>query len=218
MGNEKIISIGAEAIIMKGKWYGYDVIIKKRIPKSYRETVLDNLIRRDRTINEAKIMCEVKKLGVPCPTILEVDLEEATIIMDFIKGERLSKIITKLSEEKLKEIFTLMGKYVALMHQNGIVHGDLTTSNIILTPEGKIFLIDFGLSAYSNQLEDKGVDVHLFLRALESTHYSISKKAFNWFLEGYASILGKEEAEKIVRKVSEIRMRGRYVEERRRKH
>lgn len=216
---DEIISIGAEALIIKSKWFGLDVIIKKRIPKPYRIKELDDIIRTERTIMEARIMMEVKKLGIPCPTILEVDPENAVIIMDYIEGEKLSKIVTKLSKEDLSRIFTLIGEYLGKMHKHGIIHGDLTTSNIIVSKlDNKIYLIDFGLSTYSKQLEDRGVDVHLFLRAIESTHYGISKFAFNNFLKGYEKIMGKEETNKIVEKVKEIRMRGRYVEERRKKY
>lgn len=210
---EEIIGIGAEAVLIKTKLHKFTVIKKIRIPKPYRDPAFDELIRYNRTITEAKIMIEVKTLGIPCPSIIEVDPHEGLIIMDYIDGPRLSDVLSKLQQSYLNKIFLTIGKYIGKLHKNGIIHGDLTTSNMILH-NNMIYLIDFGLSYYSYQLEDRGVDVHLFLRALESTHYSLSEFLFNRAIKGYSEIVGINEANKVIKKVKEIRMRGRYVRER----
>ena len=213
MGGE-LIGIGAEAVLTLGELYGFKVVRKARLPKPYRDPKLDEALRRERTATEAKIMIEAKSLGIPCPTVLDVDLEEAVIVMDYVEGPRLSRVLTELPRDELTRIFVELGKYAGLLHAHGIVHGDLTTSNVILH-WGRPYLIDFGLSQYSRQLEDRGVDVHLFLRALESTHFSLSKFLFERFMEGYASVVGEDEAKRVLEKVREIRRRGRYVSERR---
>jgi TP53 regulating kinase-like protein len=103
---------------------------------------------------------------------------------------------------------------IGRLHNNGIIHGDLTTSNMILTPFGKIYLVDFGLGEYSNDLEIRGVDLHLMKRALQSTHYKFAKECFDSVTTGYVETVGREAASKVIGKIQEIERRGRYVEER----
>jgi TP53 regulating kinase-like protein len=108
-----------------------------------------------------------------------------------------------------------IGELVAKLHKQGIVHGDLTTSNMIQTPEGKLYFVDFGLGEKNSELEARGVDLHLLKRALQSTHYQYWEECFRNVECGYSSIVGAELAEKVYEKIREIQRRGRYVEERR---
>jgi TP53 regulating kinase-like protein len=100
------------------------------------------------------------------------------------------------------------------MHRHGVIHGDLTTSNMILDLEGKIFLVDFGLGEKSTEVEARGVDLHLMKRALQSTHYQFAEECFRKVMAGYSAVLGGEDAEKVSEKIREIERRGRYVDER----
>jgi len=104
----------------------------------------------------------------------------------------------------------LIGK----LHREDIVHGDLTTSNMILTSEGVVFLVDFGLSEISEELEARGVDLHLMKRTFQSTHYEYADECFEAVMEGYKEIVGEEIYKKILTKIAEIERRGRYVSER----
>ncbi|RLE66880.1 MAG: Kae1-associated kinase Bud32 [Thermoprotei archaeon] len=211
----EILGIGAEAILVKDKFYGFEVVRKTRIRKDYRNSVLDERIRRRRTLLEARILATCKKNGIPVPTVLHVDLDKAEIVMDYINGVRLRDIMDSLNEEEIRKYFWVLGKEVGLLHKVGIVHGDLTTSNMILVRD-KIFLIDFGLSYFSKELEDRAVDIHLLLRALESTHPRYVETAFQEFVKGYREVMGGY-VESILKRLEEIRMRGRYIAERRRK-
>ncbi len=103
---------------------------------------------------------------------------------------------------------------MAKLHSHGLIHGDLTTSNMILSPEGKIFFVDFGLGERNIEVEAQGVDLHLMKRALQSTHYQFWEECFKNILCGYSSILGPEAAENVYEKIKEIERRGRYIEER----
>ena len=107
-----------------------------------------------------------------------------------------------------------IGKSIGQLHAHGLIHGDLTTSNMILTSEGKLFFVDFGLGEKNEELEAQGVDLHLMKRALQSTHYLFWEECFKDVLCGYSSIVGAEVAEKVYQKIREIERRGRYVEER----
>jgi TP53 regulating kinase and related kinases len=169
----KAISSGAEAqIFLDG-----DRIIKKRIPKSYRLKEIDDSLRGFRTRREAKIIQKLPK-EVCHPELIRCDDKE-TIEMSFIKGEKIRDILDD-NIKLCKEI----GEKTALMHNAGIIHGDLTTSNMIVSRE-KIYFIDFGLSFFSEKVEDKAVDLHLLKQALESKHYKVYEKAFDLFLKGY---------------------------------
>jgi len=173
------------------------------------------VIRRDRTLTEAKIMLLAMSLGVRVPTVLYVDLENSIIVMEYVEGVLLRDYIGLVDEDVRRAYLELLGVYVGKLHKNDITHGDLTTSNVIVSSNGSLYIIDFGLSKISNDVEDKAVDIHLLMRSFESIHYNMSKELLTYFLRGYRSVLSTNEVNDILNTVKEIRLRGRYVEERR---
>ncbi|MEM3874629.1 MAG: Kae1-associated kinase Bud32 [Candidatus Bathyarchaeia archaeon] len=211
----RLIKRGAEACLYLADWHGRKVVMKRRLPKKYRVSALDEKIRAYRTIHESQLMHEAKKAGVPTPTIYLVDVKDATIIMEFIEGEQVKKLLAKVSESTRQTLCRKIGELIGKLHKNGIIHGDLTTSNMIQTPEGKIFFLDFGLGEKTKELEARGVDLHLMKRALQSTHFQFAEKCFDAVIEGYASILGTDEVKNVLDKIKEIERRGRYIAERR---
>ncbi len=210
-----LIKKGAEANLYLENWHGKKVIIKERIPKKYRLPVLDERIRTYRTVHEPQLMHEAKKAGVPTPTIYMVDLAKKSIIMEYVEGKQVKRILNQLSAKERIELCRKIGILIGRLHKNGIIHGDLTTSNMILTSNGKIYFVDFGLGEFSKELEARGVDLHLMRRALQSTHYLFAEESFNAVLEGYAEAVGEVEAKKVLEKIREIELRGRYIAERR---
>ena len=210
-----LIKKGAEANLYLENWHGKKVIIKERIPKKYRLPVLDERIRTYRTVHEPQLIHEAKKAGVPTPTIYMVDLAKKSIIMEYVEGKQVKRILNQLSAKERIELCKKIGILIGRLHKNGIIHGDLTTSNMILTSNGKIYFVDFGLGEFSKELEAKGVDLHLMKRALQSTHYLFAEESFNAVLEGYAEAVGEVEAKKVLEKIREIELRGRYIAERR---
>lgn len=209
-----LIKKGAEANLYLEKWHDREVIIKQRLPKKYRIPQLDLMIRSQRTVHEPNIIHKAKEAGVPTPTIFMVDVAEATIIMEFVEGKQIKEILDQVSSEESLQLSHLIGKMIGRLHKNGIIHGDLTTSNMILTPYGKVVFIDFGLSERSKELEPNGVDLHLMKRALQSTHYKHAKECFKAVIKGYTEVMGEEKAQKVTKKIREIEKRGRYVAER----
>jgi TP53 regulating kinase-like protein len=210
----KLLKKGAEASLYVGDWHGRRVVTKTRLPKKYRPEQLDLTIRRYRTVHEPQLMHEAKRAGVPTPMIFMVDVENSVITMEFIEGNQVKQLLDKLSEEKRREICMKIGELVANLHSHGVVHGDLTTSNMILHPSGRIFLVDFGLGDKTVELEAKGVDLHLLKRALQSTHFQIAEECFSAVLKGYNEVIGEDMAQKVLEKMREIEKRGRYVAER----
>ena len=210
---EKIVNKGAEASLYYGSWFDKKVIFKHRIPKKYRLAELDKTIRSTRTLNEAKALIRVKNYGLNVPQVYEIDAINSIIIMRFIEGEKLKNIMTQLDDDKKRKYFSLIGHYIAILHKNGHIHGDITTSNIIITPNEDIFLIDFGLHEYSDSVEDKSVDLHLLKRVLISSHGEDYELCFNAFLEGYQVKYGhnSNECKEIIKNISVIETRGRYV-------
>ncbi len=209
-----LIRKGAEANLYLGEWYGRKVIVKKRVEKKYRVEPLDKKIRAYRTIHEAQIMHEAKKSGVPTPTIYLIDISDFTIVMEYIEGIRLRDSLNDFSLEKRLRTCRNVGNLIGRLHERSIIHGDLTTSNMIETLDEKIFFIDFGLSLYSIEVEDRGVDLHLMKRALNSTHYRYVDQCFDAVIEGYKAEVGNEKTGRVLAKVREIEKRGRYFPER----
>jgi len=209
-----LIKKGAEANLYLEEWHNRKVIMKRRLPKKYRIQELDKEIRSQRTITEPHIIHKAKEAGVPTPTIFMVDVTEANIIMEFVDGKQVKQVLNDFPPEDRLRLSRHIGRLIGRLHKHGIIHGDLTTSNMILTPYGKVVLVDFGLSERSTELETKGVDIHLMKRAFQSTHYRHAKECFEAVMEGYVEIVGEEEAKNVLEKIREIERRGRYVSER----
>jgi TP53 regulating kinase-like protein len=204
---------GAEADLYLDEWYDRKVIIKMRVPKSYRHPKLDLKLRTSRTIREAEILHEAKKTSVPTPTIYFVDEKEAKLVIEYIDGIRIKEYFEKMNHVDLNRICQKIGMKIGLLHKAGLIHGDLTTSNMIITRDQKIFLIDFGLSFHSQDNEDRGVDIHLMKRALDSTHYKSANACMKSIINGYAKIMKIDIMKKILARVNEIEDRGRYSNE-----
>ncbi len=207
---------GAEASLYLAEWHGRKVIMKKRLPKKYRLSELDEQIKTYRTIHEPQLIHEAKKAGVPTPTIFLVDVKSATIIMEFIEGKQVKQLLSEATQSERQRLCFKIGELIGRLHKYGLIHGDLTTSNMILNSEGTIFFVDFGLGEKSKELESRGVDLHLMKRALQSTHFRFAEECFNAVIKGYSKVLGSETVKNVLHKIREIERRGRYIAERKR--
>lgn len=209
-----LIKKGAEASIYLEEWCGMKAIFKRRYPKRYRTPELDRTLQLQRTKHEPQMIHKAKEAGVPTPIIFMVDLEESTIIMEYVEGKQIKQILNDLPPDERIRICRQIGVLVGRLHKNGIIHGDLTTSNMILTKHGNIVFVDFGLSEQSTDLEERGVDLHLMKRSFASTHYKYADECFRAVMEGYEEVVGSEVAKKVLERVREIEKRGRYITER----
>lgn len=198
MVQEKIIARGAEAVIIKKS----NSVIKDRIEKTYRHPELDEKIRKLRTRAEARILEKISKT-IPVPKILNSDEASKQIEIEFIRGTKLSENLEKIN---YKSICKQIGKSLAKLHDHNIIHGDLTTSNLILK-EKKVYFIDFGLGFQSSKIEDKAVDLHLIKQALEAKHPAIHESAFKSIIQGYKS---SENYNKVIKQLEAVEKRGRY--------
>lgn len=210
---QKIIAQGAEAII----YLKNNQITKKRISKKYRNPLLDKQIIKRRTKAETKILKKASEIiNSPIP---HEEKQTDQIIMPFIDGDKLSDKLNSYNEKKQEKIMFEIGKSIARLHQANIIHGDLTTSNMIYLLDnnskdssqnfGKVFIIDFGLGYFNGKYEDKGVDIHLLKQAIEAKHFKDADILFNEFEIGYRSI-NPTEAQKVFDRMKAIEKRGRY--------
>lgn len=186
---------------------GHQVVQKRRICKSYRIKNIDSRLISYRTREEAKLMTEARLHGVSVPIIYDVDLEKGVITMDYLKGKRIKDILNDLSEKERMRICKKIGESIARFHNNNIIHGDITTSNMILLDD-RVHFIDFGLGEKNSEMETKGVDLHVLMEALESTHSKYAN-CFDYVLDGYRKEF-KGDANVVVKKIGEIVKRGRY--------
>jgi len=204
--SKKIIGRGAEAIIYLNN--KNNQVIKERISKSYRIPEIDKKIIKSRTKAESKILEKVSIIiNAPQPE----KIQELNIIkMPYIKGKKLSNALDNFPLSKQLSIMKEIGKSVAKIHEAGIIHGDLTTSNMIfIEKENKVYFIDFGLSFQNGKYEDKGVDVHLLKQALEARHFKNWEVLFKDFEKSYRNESPKE-AKKVFERLKAIEKRGRY--------
>ncbi len=202
----KLLKKGAEGDIFLTSWNKKKAILKARKKKNYRNPTLDQRIRKQRTIRESEIISYVKQFGILTPLIYFVDTKNCTILMQHIAGT----LVSDLSELKLIKACSEIGRIVGVMHKNGIMHGDLTTSNFIVSQK-KMFVLDFGLANKTNKPEDHAVDLRLFKEILTSAHVKIMQKSWSNFLKGYKTVVGASRFNKITNLVTVIESRGRYA-------
>ncbi|HHF55824.1 MAG TPA: Kae1-associated serine/threonine protein kinase [Thermoplasmatales archaeon] len=202
----EIIRRGAEAIIYRGEWRGRKVVIKKRVSKKYRIKEIDEIIREQRTKREAMLMMAARAAGVGVPIIYDLRIKEKEIVMQYLEGDRIKDVIDKRGDEWKKRVCREIGRAIANMHKNNIIHGDITTSNMIWM-NNKLYFIDFGLGMKSGEDEDRGVDLHLLMEAFKAAHED--ERLFGWVIESYKENF--DGAENVIKKVEEIAKRGRYM-------
>ena len=202
----KLINRGAEADVYSTAWNKKKAILKIRKQKSYRNSLLDQKIRKQRTIRESQIISQVKSFGISTPLIYFMDTIKCSILMQKIDG----KIVRDLKDNNIVNICGEIGRVVGLMHKNGIMHGDLTTSNFIVDKE-KLFLIDFGLASRTEKPDDHAVDLRLFKEILNSAHAKVMEKSWKNFQKGYSKSVGTKYCKKILDLVAVIESRGRYA-------
>ena len=210
----ELVSQGAEAKVYSNG----STILKERVSKGYRIPVLDQALRAFRTRREAKILSRLSdSVNVPklyCysdgkrlhgkPPKDFTDLPDIFLMMELVEGQ---KIKDSLEKSNYGSLMKTIGKDVATMHSKGIIHGDLTTSNIIMRNVG-ITILDFGLSYFSDKVEDRAVDLHLFRQSLESGHPLLWESAWEVFIGSYSKYY--EDSESVLMRLEKVENRGRY--------
>ncbi|MEK6982767.1 MAG: KEOPS complex kinase/ATPase Bud32 [Candidatus Micrarchaeota archaeon] len=187
-----IFSRGAEAILTRIEVIGIPCVRKERIAKTYRVKELDQKLRKTRTRSEARLLHKAKLAGVLCPTVLEV--EEFALTLSFIEGER-----PEINEKNAKEV----GELLAKLHNADIIHGDFTLANLIASSdEDSLYVIDFGLGFFSNDVEDKAIDVYTMIKSLSN------EKAKNAFTKGYEKY---DKYSTVFKRLKDIEKRVRYA-------
>lgn len=191
----KEIGNGAEAILYKKA----NSVVKDRVPKSYRIPVLDEKLRVSRTRRERKILEKLAPLGfVPAVTYSD----KTTLTMDFISGKKVRDMLTA---KNAAEVGTQIGSCLGQMHTVDIIHGDLTTSNMIV--DDALYVIDFGLSYVSTRVEDKAVDLHVLKQALEAYHHKIWETVFAAVVSEYSKTYS--DASAVLSRFEVVEKRGR---------
>jgi N6-L-threonylcarbamoyladenine synthase/protein kinase Bud32 len=188
------VARGAEGVVEIGE----DTVAKRRLSKRYRHPELDRRLISERTRAEARLISMARRAGVPTPVIRDITTD--TIVMERIRGDLLKYVAAP-------ETVRVAGETVGRLHAAGIVHGDLTTSNMIVR-DGQCVLIDFGLASTSSEVESRGVDIHVFFQTLESTAQNF-EDLIEAFIEGYSRVFPN--ADEVIEREHEIEMRGRYL-------
>jgi TP53 regulating kinase and related kinases len=201
---------GAEADLSLATIGPWRVVIKRRIMKEYRNQSLDEQIRHDRTFSEASRIHEAKIAGARVPSIVGLDVENNAIAMTHVSGRVARECLDEMGVSEARKLLRSIGEQIGRLHAAGIVHGDLTTSNVIVCPSGTPFIVDFGMSRRSIEPEDRGVDLHLLQRSIVASHNKNPSSMMNAMIRGYEQTAGKKVADSTWRKAREIARRGRY--------
>ncbi len=203
------LALGAESVIFKVNLWDNQFVLKWRQTKPYLLKDIDSQLNKTRTSRECKMLTTARTLGVPTPAVYSVDLINYTILMDYIEGTQFKQMANTLSSERLTKLCHQFGHLIAVLHRADMVHGDPTTSNLIVDSKYNLWMVDFGLSEMNATVEMKGADLHLIRRALETTHWDLEEVMLTATLDGYLDTL-EEDANDAISRMSEIRERGRY--------
>lgn len=250
-----LITQGAEGRLYKTSYLLPSVpcALKHRPSKPYRHPLLDAKLTRHRILAEARILQKCRREGVAVPALYSVDESNGILAIEWIPGApvrvrvnewllrrkeaRGSKGLNSTAEvtrdeegaDELLGLMRRMGEAVGKLHKSGVVHGDLTTSNMMLRPwergkepsnghveskdgedavslEGEIVIIDFGLASQGTAEEDRAVDLYVLERAFGSTHPK-AEGLFSEVLDGYRGAF--KGAPVVLKKLEDVRMRGR---------
>ncbi len=208
--NGTLLYKGAEADVIKALWCGIDAVYKIRKVLPYRLPVLDSEIRRQRTIHEAEMISSAKGAGIQTPYLFFVDPPGATLVMEYVEGGRMKDLVLSLPPEEAADLFEQLGADAARLHSAGIMHGDLTTANVVKRGEHLVFL-DFGLSVHSTRVEDHAVDLRLIKETIVGAHSDVAEPALSSLFRGYTRVAGGDRARAVFKQLRAIERRGRYA-------
>lgn len=198
---------GAEAVVTLGETYGRErTVSKTRVAKSYRDPRLDGSLREARTRTEARLLADARAAGVRTPCVLDADLAQARLVLEELPGETLRAVLPRVDAGTRARLLADVGAIVQRLHAGGIVHGDLTTSNLLRGPDGEVALLDFGLAGRSVEAEDRGTDLHVLDEALRATHPEV-EGGFDAALGAYFAAGGAPEVRDVLARIAK---RGRY--------
>lgn len=221
----ELITQGAEALVYKTVFLSRSqhVALKIRPTKTWRHPTLDKRLTKQRITAEARVLVKCRKEGAPVPSVLGLDWEKGWTAVEWIEGKTVKQAIRERDlkkEEELVELLGRIGRVVGKLHASGVIHGDLTTSNMMIrraeqqeegsggssSLEGEIVLIDFGLASQAMQEEERAVDLYVLERAFGSTHPK-EEGLFGKVLEAYEGTY--KGAKSTLRRLEDVRMRGR---------
>lgn len=200
----ELIAQGAEAKLFRDG----NAVIKERIAKAYRLPTLDKSLRQFRTRRESKILKRLEDNQFPAPKLQNFCDKRMSITMDFVPGETLrAHLLDQKNQDDFLKLANKLGEGIGKLHSMDIIHGDLTTANVLLNNE-KLTFIDFGLSKFTDKLEDKAVDLHLLDRNLESSHYQFYPEIFDKVKEAYAKF--NPDSKLVFERLEKVEGRGRH--------
>ncbi|GAO14767.1 uncharacterized protein UV8b_04538 [Ustilaginoidea virens] len=223
-----LIAQGAEGRLYKTTYLDPHVpcALKYRPPKLWRHPKLDQTLTKHRILSEARILAKCRREGLRVPAVYAVDESAGWLMMEWIHGAPVRASINKWlgdrtdgleGDTRLKDLMRRMGVAVGSLHKIGIVHGDLTTSNMMLRPPtegsdqhddlgGEVVIIDLGLASGAVHEEERAVDLYVLERAFGSTHPR-AECLFGELLDAYKGCF--KQAVTVLRKLEDVRMRGR---------
>lgn len=204
----KTIARGAEAVLKKGKRQGESILLKDRVRKGYRANELDRKIRSQRTKTEERLLARARRSGVQTPRVWEASGYE--IVMEWLDGPTVKEGLNNMERKNRLIVYERIGHAAASLHRAGIMHGDLTTSNMILRDgrPDQLFLIDFGLAKTSQRVEDQAVDLFLLYEALKAAHFRFLDEAWKNIIKAYK--YNYSIARQILERLEKIERRRRY--------
>jgi Kae1-associated kinase Bud32 len=199
---------GAEATLTVVSHLGRLAVEKRREPKGYRIAPIEAAVSKARMRNEARLIRRARKAGVAVPAVLTVDPEAQALVLEYLGPESLRSAYGGLPAKRRIRVAEQIGRSIGSLHKASLIHGDLTTSNMMAAGP-RVYFLDFSLGKVSDLREERAVDLKAFKDAFEATHLEQAGE-FAHVLKGYRRVMGAE-AERVMRTVRDIERRRRYA-------
>jgi Kae1-associated kinase Bud32 len=206
LSEEYLIAKGSESFLYKGSFINLQCVIKERKSKKYRIKRIDEEIRLSRMRLEARIIKACLRSKINVPAVYGVELKERKLILEYISGKSLSEYTNH------HQYFFQLGREVAKLHALHIIHSDLSPLNVIISNDDILYLIDFGLAYFSEELKDKIMDLFIFQGSLKLLNINTEESAtlFDSFQNGYAELTDANQHVKMLQELESLAKKGRY--------
>ena len=137
-------------------WQAEDQLILREVAiKILKEEYLSDPTFLERFRTEARSAALVEHEGIANVYDYGEDSNSAYLVMELVPGESLSRVIErekKLPEAKVLDIMAQTSRALGAAHARGLVHRDIKPGNLLITPDGRVKITDFGIARVGDQV------------------------------------------------------------------
>ena len=137
-------------------WQAEDELILRQVAiKILKQEYLSDPAFLERFRTEARSAALVEHVGIANIYDYGEDTGSAYLVMELVPGESMSRLLERekrLPEAQVLDIVAQTSRALAAAHARGLVHRDIKPGNLLITPDGKVKITDFGIARVGDQV------------------------------------------------------------------